>query len=528
MKLKNLLVSSFILIGFTSMNSSAHAQSISTAESVEKYPDNQLIKKLQSSVNPSALFHQPQKNTVISQKSAAINSRFNALSTHSHDGVMFIPADSIRLFWGEDNHDPDLAMVLLDGLLYFPNNSPSIPLPDETLSIKTDSIRNYGWDQGSSLFKLQGRTVLSFDGNGNVTSEVSMGTSNGIDWENTGRTLYTHDSQGNKLSAINQSWTNAVWVNAQKHTYTYDSQNNMTEIIRYNWGNISSSWEESSRKIMTYEGADKMTNLIHQSWNSTDNAWRNSYRYSMLYTGNNTIQILRDTWNNTAMQWKPFMKLAYAYNGNNQLTTIQEAYWNDGNQEWDNSEKYLYTYDELGNNTSMIEQYWQAGSWNYSSKEEYAYSSLNLTSVTLFDWDAAQFEQAARILYSYNDFQQCTEAKVEGWDGNVWAVAANSVLLRLYYEEFEDNTTGVGPIIDRNEFEIYPNPASGVLKVKLEGKEIQQIRIVDITGRTVFESRKGFSASEANIPVNQLQNGVYILQVTSENQIGTKSFVVRH
>ena len=528
MKFKNLLLSTFILIGFISINSLAIGQSLTKEKPIVKHQDHQLINKLKSNANPSALFHQPQKNPVSLQKSDATNSRLNGISIYQHDGVMNNPGDSLRLYWGGDNHDPDLAAYLLRNFMYYPSNTPYIPSAETPLIIKTDSLRNYSWDSGPGVFDLKSKTVMAFDYQGNMTSEISMTTTNGIDWANSWRTLYTYDNQGNILSISEQDWTGTVWENDDKQEYTYDSQKNITEIIWYDWENGTSSWDKSYRSIINYESSNKITNLIEQIWNSTENSWNNDERYSMLYTGSNVTEVVYDRWSDGASEWKPNSKTAHTYNANNQLTITQDSGWDDVNDEWYNAEKQLFMYDDLGNNTSMIEQDWDSGSWNYQFKFEYTYSYLNISTVTLSEWDNTQFEANGRILFSYNDYDQCTKASIESWDGSDWTIEANSLELRFYYEEFEDNTTGIERIIDRNEFEIYPNPASDNLKVKLNGKEIQQIRIFDVTGKTVFESRLGTYASEANIPVSQLHNGVYILQVTSGNQSGTKPFVVSH
>ena len=528
MKCKNLLISIFILIGIIWINPSAIAQSRSKGDPFAKQLDNRLIKVLPSNASSSIRFHKPQKNTVTSQKTTLINSRLYAFSAYEHDGEMFIPVDSIRLFWGADSHDPKLPVLVLDDFLYYPDNSPYIPAPEQPYILKTDSLRYYEQDSGSDLFQLYAKTTASFDDQGYAITLTEMYTMDGINWENDWRTLYTYDSEGNTSSEIEQEWNGAVWTNDQKQTYAHDSQNNMTEFIIYDWEFITSSWDESVKLIIDYTDLNKIDNVIIQFWDNTENSWYNLSRNAMLYTGNNLSQVAYDYWDGSESQWKTTWKTEYTFNANNQWTTSQDLIWDDVNQEWDNDEKQLLAYDDLGNNISIIEQLWESGSWNDNYKEEYTYSSLNLTRVTAFEWNGTELTENARILYSYNDYQQCTEAAVEYWNGGDWTADLYSPQIRLYYEEFEDNTTSIATIIERNEFEIYPNPAADILKVKLNGKEIQQIRIIDITGKTVFESRTGFQASEAKIPVNQLQNGVYILQVTSGNQTGTKSFVVSH
>jgi len=529
MNFKNLLVSSAIVLGIISMNSSAIAQSAPTTKELDKkQTKNSLIKDLQLETTFPVRFHQPQKNTVVSHKAAAINSRVIAMSLHEHDGVMYVPSDSLRFYWIGMNHDPDLPRDILEVLIYYPNNVPGLPEIESGIVLTADSVVNYSWDPGPGVYQSFYKHLVTLDEQGNILTSTNLETTDGINWENSYRTLYSYDSQGNKTSEIDQDWSGSVWENDVKLEYTHDSQNNVTEMTRSYWQNTSSSWNKSSRYVLGYEGSNNINSSIYQLWNSTEDSWQNSSRRSVIYTGNNPTQVVSDIWNNQNLQWKPNSKREHTFNANNQMTVNQLMYWDNATEEWLNNEKILYGYDDMGNNISAILQSWGGGSWQYEYKEEYTYSSSNLTELVALDWGGTQFESSARVLYTYNNFQQCTEASIEYYDGNTWAPEIDTPKLRMYYEEFEDGTTGIGTILNQNEFEIYPNPASDILKVKLTGKEIQQIRVVDITGKTVFESRTGFHASEVNIPVNQLQNGVYILQITSGNQTGTKSFVVRH
>ncbi len=528
MKFRNLIIPIFILIGFTGSNSSALAQNISTEENLEKVPENRLLPRCQLRNDSFISFHKPQNNyTVTSQRGGDINSRLYAVSYSTDEEGITIPVDSLRLFWNGDNYDPSLPIQFVNDFLYYPDNSTNLPTAENAYIIKTDSMKYYSWESGSELFQSDSKVLMSFDDLGNVITETELFTMDGINYENYLRTLFTYSGDEYPASETQQQWTGTTWENYIKRENTYDSQNNLLEVIRSDWENSTTEWILSYKFIFSYNDVNKLDSYIILNRNTTNNSWQNNSRFSILYEGDNLTQVLHEAWNGIDSEWEALEKTERTFNTDNQLTNSKITYWNIENQMWINNSQYILAYDDNGNNISRIEQEWESGSWENSFKIEYFYSPLNLVEVIGYEWSGSEFAEDARILYIYNDYEQCTEAALEFWDGSDWS-SDNTLQIKLYYEEFEDNTTGSEKIIDRNAFEIYPNPTSDVLRLKLNNRELQEIKIIDITGTAVFESSTGSYASEANIPVNHLRNGVYIIRVKSGNQIGTKSFVVKH
>ncbi|WP_310557543.1 T9SS type A sorting domain-containing protein [Flavobacterium sp.] len=68
-------------------------------------------------------------------------------------------------------------------------------------------------------------------------------------------------------------------------------------------------------------------------------------------------------------------------------------------------------------------------------------------------------------------------------------------------------------------FSIYPNPANGIVNVKSE-ESIENIEILSLEGRKVKYSLKD------NIDISDLSNGMYILQIkTNDGKLGTKKII---
>ena len=77
---------------------------------------------------------------------------------------------------------------------------------------------------------------------------------------------------------------------------------------------------------------------------------------------------------------------------------------------------------------------------------------------------------------------------------------------------------------DANEFNIYPNPSNGNVKINLENSnEKYSVQVFSILGQKVFEKEYTNSSSAA---VNNLQKGVYLVKITNDNKSVTKKLIV--
>ena len=80
-------------------------------------------------------------------------------------------------------------------------------------------------------------------------------------------------------------------------------------------------------------------------------------------------------------------------------------------------------------------------------------------------------------------------------------------------------------LADKNVNSIYPNPATDVLNVKSNGSSsINTVQVVDLNGRQVMT--KSFNnVSDAQINVNELSAGMYLINITSGDTVETKKFL---
>lgn len=77
---------------------------------------------------------------------------------------------------------------------------------------------------------------------------------------------------------------------------------------------------------------------------------------------------------------------------------------------------------------------------------------------------------------------------------------------------------------DANEFNIYPNPSNGNVKINFENSnEKYSVQVFSVLGQKVFEKEYINSSSAA---INNLQKGVYLVKITNDNKSVTKKLIV--
>lgn len=82
-------------------------------------------------------------------------------------------------------------------------------------------------------------------------------------------------------------------------------------------------------------------------------------------------------------------------------------------------------------------------------------------------------------------------------------------------------------VTELNEIEIkaYPNPTSGKLTIKLPESGTANITVTDVTGKQVMNSSITVENGKSTLNTDQLDNGMYLLNVTINNKVAQLQFV---
>ena len=89
----------------------------------------------------------------------------------------------------------------------------------------------------------------------------------------------------------------------------------------------------------------------------------------------------------------------------------------------------------------------------------------------------------------------------------------------LYFDDIRlmlNPLSSTPEIATSENLQIYPNPAIDFVNIKHE-KAIRSVEIFDLAGKLVFS--ENYSDTEVKIDLNSIKKGMYLMQITTENQI---------
>lgn len=100
--------------------------------------------------------------------------------------------------------------------------------------------------------------------------------------------------------------------------------------------------------------------------------------------------------------------------------------------------------------------------------------------------------------------------------GNYRVKTTNNAGCLAYSDEFNPANSGIASIGNNDKFLIYPNPNNGFFSVKSMDKRMEEIRIVDLMGKLVYQME--VNDFEKEIRLKDISKGIYFLHIQSGGQ----------
>lgn len=116
--------------------------------------------------------------------------------------------------------------------------------------------------------------------------------------------------------------------------------------------------------------------------------------------------------------------------------------------------------------------------------------------------------------------------------GTTPAVPANIFTSNISFDNYVARAVSVSNLLGTSDFttsdnaiSVYPNPAKDILNLKVgDASAITAVQIVDLNGREVF-TKTFDNVTDAQIDVNELSTGMYLINITSGEKSVTKKFL---
>lgn len=400
------------------------------------------------------------------------------------------------------------------------------------------------WDSASASYKKYYRNTNSLLAN-NATSQslTQLWDDIGNKWENYEKGIFTYTSNPTLASSVlYQMWqtTNSSWVNNRLYNYTYDANGNIINILIKEWK--MGAWVNNYQNTYSYNSNSLMTFFLQEMWDATTSSWTNFNLIDYTYTAFN--KLLLDSgqkWNKPTSSWINNYKSLYTYDANNFLIKWNYNAWDINTTKYLESQQYQYINDALGNAIETLTLNYNGSTWDTIYKDINHYNSCILP-LQLISFNASSNKEKVKLDWqtvneinvSYfsiqrsidgNDFENIGQVKAINHNGNHYSFNDPLTFYQsasAYYYRIEivdkDGTKTYSQIkqirfkdFSNESLSIYPNPATNYINII--GKNISQIRIIDILGRVIHKKTYQTPINSTQLEVTNIAKGTLFFEI---------------
>jgi hypothetical protein len=414
------------------------------------------------------------------------------------------------------------------------------------------------WDSTSLSYKKYYRTTNSLFGNNATSQSLTQLWDEVVSkWENYEKGIYTYTTNPMLASSIlYQSWqtSNVSWVNSRLYNYTYDANGNTTNILTKDWK--AGAWVNSSQYTYTYNINNLMITFLQEIWDASTNNWINYNLINYAYTTFNKLSLdSGQKWNKPSSSWINNYKSLYTYDANNFLIKWNYNTWDTTVHNYLQSQQFQYINDATGNTIETLTLNFNGSIWDTLYKDVNHYNGCILP-VDLISFGAIKdnktvklnWQTGSEINLSHFNIQRSTDGnhfenigvvKATNQIGNQYRF--NNLLTipysstTFYYRLEIVDKDGIVTYSEIKKVEItneqvfikvYPNPATN--DIKIDGKNICQICLKDITGRILHKQVYRSPIGSTQLKVSNIAIGILFLEIqTLDGILHTQKVIIQ-
>ncbi len=349
-----------------------------------------------------------------------------------------------------------------------------------------------------------------------TTLQINPTTSN---WDSIARVKYHYYNVEDSIIEENSNYNAATksWDQAFTETLVYANTRLRSKTLK-GWNPVSKEYVNVNRLTNAFGSISfngdfvifKSSTTSYQ-WNPNANAWDTTHYAKGNPSINGDIRTLTTQKMDNGVLVNEIQS-RYTYS-NKQVTRDEVYYWVNG--DWTPHQAIINTYDPVtGKVASTQVNGYDVNSMKFDlteSRLELKYNSdHNLDSTVYKEWNVGHAEYDLRNMVSshYNSNGQLIEEKVHAWHTlqKDWIPVARIVYT---YGDFVSSK-----VVNALDAGVFPNPANDIVYIKADN--MNQIKLVDMTGKTVKEINRIESQPQYTLPVHDLEAGTYMLIMTND------------
>ena len=140
-------------------------------------------------------------------------------------------------------------------------------------------------------------------------------------------------------------------------------------------------------------------------------------------------------------------------------------------------------------------------------------------------------ENADSYSWDFGDLQTSTDVNpihnyASSGSYNINLIAVNQCAQRSFYTTVNVTILDIN-LISNSSLSVFPNPTKGLINIKGLDKQITNIKVIDVTGRTLVEKNIIDASESISIDLSNYANGLYQVIIKQNNQIFNQSIVLQ-
>lgn len=318
------------------------------------------------------------------------------------------------------------------------------------------------------------------------------------------------DKDGSLISLTSSRWDSLTQVFIPfykfKNDIIYNEKGKILQMQSSNWQEFNENWTNEMKQINEYDDSGNLTKSESYYWNSSISNWVGNWKSETDWDEfGNVIFSASYQWNYESQNWIPYNKQESSYNSTGMRLMDSFYMWNIESKRWIGNYKNETI---LNDNQEVIKTI------------NYAWDFLKN------DWLVTNIYQSTRSDEMYNKEGLLSSISYTVWDENlnVWSPSEKYF---LYYSNYSISTN-IKPLdtFENEMVEVYPNPASEVIYIKLKNEvsngsyslfnTLGQLQINDIITDKI-----------STLQINNFPHGIYVLLIETNNTKISKKIIVQ-